>query len=239
MNTVKRSTELPLFSLDNIEINSTDQDEGRQISKEKQHQICLNFIFMLGMSQGINEEEISKILSSNLKVLDSFENIIGTILNKMVKYKSIENKKFQSSNKVDRLNQSSKNVEKSTILPLVMYESDYDSETVKIPDEKNIFNTDIDNMDTSDEEEEEYIESEFVDTDSEDIIELDENFLIEKETKEFINTEYNNNEKRTLQNCNAVEITKPENTDRLIITNDDNPPRFKLFCKSSFLFFFL
>lgn len=233
MNTVKRSTELPLISLDNIGINSTDQDEGRQISKEKQHQICLNFIFMLGMSQGINEEEISKILSSNLKVLDSFENIIGTILNKMVKYKSNENKKFQSSNKVDRLNQSSKNVEESTILPLVMYESDYDSETVKISDEKNIVNSDIENMDTSDEEEE-YIES---DTDIEDIIELDENFLIEKETKEntLINTEHNNNEKRTLQNCNTVEITKPENTDRLIITKDDNPPRFKLFCK--FLFF--
>ncbi|EXX51698.1 Gaa1p [Rhizophagus irregularis DAOM 197198w] len=229
MNTVKRSTELPLISLDNIGINSTDQDEGRQISKEKQHQICLNFIFMLGMSQGINEEEISKILSSNLKVLDSFENIIGTILNKMVKYKSNENKKFQSSNKVDRLNQSSKNVEESTILPLVMYESDYDSETVKISDEKNIVNSDIENMDTSDEEEE-YIES---DTDIEDIIELDENFLIEKETKEntLINTEHNNNEKRTSQNCNTVEITKPKNIDRLIITKDDNPPRFKLFCK--------
>jgi len=43
---------------------------------------------MLGLSQGIGEEEISKILSSNLKTFDSFENTIGVILNKIIKYTS-------------------------------------------------------------------------------------------------------------------------------------------------------
>ncbi|RIA93903.1 hypothetical protein C1645_818767 [Glomus cerebriforme] len=228
MNTAQRTicsitNEVPLFN------NSRDTDKGRQISKEKQHQICLNLVFMLGISQGIKEEEISKILSLNLKAIDSFENIVGTILDKMVKYKSNENEKFQPPNKENQL-YSSKSVGESSVLPLVMYESDYD---VKISDEKTIIDSDVESMDISDGEntlisqdteveEEEYIFEE-------DIVELDESFLIEKESKGdlLVNTEYSCKEKRKLRIYNSTEA---ENAERLIITNDDDPPRFKLFC---------
>ncbi len=79
------NTELPW--IDSISNDISNQGTGLQISKEL-HQICLILIFMLGLSQGIGEEEISKILSSNLKTFDSFENTIGVILNKIIKYTS-------------------------------------------------------------------------------------------------------------------------------------------------------
>jgi len=133
-------------------------------------------------------------------------------------------------------------VGESTVLPLVMYESDDELDNVKMSDGKNIVNSDIESMDISDGEnvliskdtaveEEKYIEPEFTDSDNEDIIELDESFLIKKESKEntLVNTEYSCKEKM-LWNCNTIGATKPENAERLIITKDGDPPRFKLFC---------
>ncbi|CAG8657202.1 2254_t:CDS:2 [Funneliformis caledonium] len=240
------NTEVPLFNFDNLRFESISNDTfdtGRQLCKEKQHQICLNLISMLGLSQGISEENISTILSSNLNTFDSFENAIGVILNKIIKYTSlnvqqnkINEKKSISPNKADQLNQSPSAGE--DLVPLA-YVSDDEIYDVEMSDEDSseihggINNTSQDNV----------IDHEFG---QEDIVELDESFLIEKESRNHdpINAGCSREEKRALWICNAAGITQPEylddsNAESLIITNVslssesselDSLPRFKIYC---------
>ncbi|CAI2169601.1 855_t:CDS:2 [Funneliformis geosporum] len=248
------NTEVPLFNFDNLRIESLSNDNfdtGRQLCKEKQHQICLNLISMLGLSQGISEEKISNILSTNLKTFDSFENAIGVVLNKIIKYTSSNvqqvnkikedviasnKKKSLSPNKADQLNQSPS---AGGVVPLA-HESDNEFYDMEIPDgDFNVISKEVHDGKNNSTSQDNVIDSKF---DKEDNVELDESFLIEKK-HDPVNAGCNREEERSFWICNAAGITKPEyldgsNAESLLITNVnlnsqsdgiDSLPRFKIF----------